>query len=46
MGKTRGLFKNIGDTGVTFHVEMGTIKERNGKDLTESESGSVESNPL
>ena len=43
MGKTRGLFKNIGDTGVTFHVEMGTIKERNGKDLTESESGSVPS---
>ena len=46
MGKTRDLFKNIGDTEVTFHVKMGTIKERNGKDLTESESGSVLSDSL
>ena len=46
VGKTRDLFKNIGDTEVTFHVKMGTIKERNGKDLTESESGSVLSDSL
>ena len=46
MGKTRDLFKNMGDTEVTFHVKMGTIKERNGKDLTESESGSVLSDSL
>ena len=34
MGKTRDLFKKIGDTKGTFHVKMGTIKDRNGKDLT------------
>ena len=37
MGKTRELFKKIGDTKGTFHAEMGTIKDRNGKDLTEAE---------
>ena len=34
MGKTRDLFKKIGDTKRTFHAEMGTIKDRNGMDLT------------
>ena len=33
MGKTRDLFKKIRDTKGTFHAKMGTIKERNGKDL-------------
>ena len=37
MGKTRDLFQKIGDTKGTFHVKMGTIKDRNGKDLTEEE---------
>ena len=37
MGKTRGLFKIIRDTKGTFHVKMGTIKNRNGMDLTEAE---------
>ena len=37
MGKTRGLFKNIRDTKGTFHVKMGTIKDRNDMDLTEAE---------
>ena len=37
MGKSRGLFKKIGDTEETCHAQMGTIKGRNGKDLTESE---------
>ena len=37
MGKTRNLFKKIGDIKGTSHVNMGTIKERNGKDLTEAE---------
>ena len=37
MGKTRDLFKKIGDTKGTFHVKMGTIKDRNGMDLTEAE---------
>ena len=31
MGKTRGLFKNIGDIKGTFHARMGTIKDRNSK---------------
>ena len=35
MGKTRGLFKNIRDTKGIFHAKMGTIKDRNGMDLTE-----------
>ena len=37
MGKTRGCFKKIADTKGTFHAKMGTIKERNGRDLTEEE---------
>ena len=37
IGKTRDLFKNIGDTKGTFHAKMGTIKERNCMDLTEAE---------
>ena len=36
MGKTRDLFKKITDTKVTFHAKMGTIKDRNGMDLTET----------
>ena len=37
MGKTRDLFKKIRDTRGTFHVKMGSIKDRNGMDLTEAE---------
>ena len=37
LGKTRDLFKKIRDTKGTFHVKMGTIKDRNGMDLTEAE---------
>ena len=37
MGKTRGLFQKIRDTMGTFHEKMGTIKDRNGMDLTEAE---------
>ena len=37
MGKTRDLFKKIRDTKGTFHAKMGTIKSRNGIDLTEAE---------
>ena len=37
MGKTRDLFKKLRDTKGTFHAEMGTIKGRNGMDLTEAE---------
>ena len=37
MGKTRGLFKKIRDTKGEFHTKMGTIKYRNGMDLTEAE---------
>ena len=37
MGKTRDLFKKIRDTKGTFHAKMGSIKGRNGKDLTEAE---------
>ena len=36
MGKTRDLFKKIRDTKGTFHAEMGSIKDRNGMDLTEA----------
>ena len=35
MGKTRDFFKKIRDTKRTFHAKMGTIKDRNGRDLTE-----------
>ena len=38
MGKTRELFKKIRDTKGTFHAKMGTIKDRNGVDLTEAEN--------
>ena len=37
MGKTRDLFKKIRDTKGIFHAKMGTIKDRNGMDLTEAE---------
>ena len=37
MGKTRDLFKKIRDTNGTFHAKMGTIKDRNGINLTEAE---------
>ena len=37
-GKTRGLFKKIRDTKGTFHAKMGTIKDRNGMDLTEADA--------
>ena len=37
MGKTRDLFKKIGDTKETFHAKMGTMKDRNGMDLKEAE---------
>ena len=37
MGKTRDLIKKIRDTKGTFHANMGTIKDRNGMDLTEAE---------
>ena len=38
MGKTRDLFKKIRDTKGIFHAKMGTIKDRNGIDLTEAEN--------
>ena len=38
MGKTGDLFKKIRDTKGTFHAKMGSIKDRNGRDLTESEN--------
>ena len=37
MGKTRELFKKIRDTKGTFHAKMGSIKDRNGMDLTDAE---------
>ena len=37
MGNTRDLFKKIGDTEGTFHAKMGSIKDRNGMDLTQAE---------
>ena len=37
IGKTRDLFKKIKDTKGTFHAKMGSIKNRNGRDLTEAE---------
>ena len=37
MGKTRELFKKIRDTKGTFHAKMGSVKDRNGRDLTEAE---------
>ena len=38
MGKTRDVFKKIRDTKGTFHAKMGSIKHRNGMDLTEAEA--------
>ena len=38
IGKTRDLFKKIRDTKGTFHAKMGTIKDRNGMDLTETDN--------
>ena len=38
MGKTRDLFKNIRDIKGTFHAKMGTIKDRNGRDLREADN--------
>ena len=37
MGKTRDLIKKVGDTKRTFHTKMGSIKDRNGRGLTEAE---------
>ena len=37
MGKTRDLFKKIRDTKGTFHAKIGSVKDRNGMDLTEAE---------
>ena len=37
MGKTRNLFKKIRDAQGMFHAKMGSIKDRNGRDLTEAE---------
>ena len=37
MGKTRDLFKTIRDTKGTFHAKMGSVKDRNGMDLTEAD---------
>ena len=36
MGKTRGIFRKIRDTKGTFHAKMGSIKGRNGRDITET----------
>ena len=38
MGKTKDLFKKIRDTKGTFHAKMGTIKDRNGMNLTQAEN--------
>ena len=38
MEKTRGLFKKMGGTKGTFHAKIGTIKDRNGRDLIEAEN--------
>ena len=38
MGKARDLFKKIRDTRGIFHAKMGSIKDRNGRDLTEAEN--------
>ena len=45
MGKTKDLFKKIRDPKRTFHAKMGTIKDRNSKDLTEAD-GEGNGNPL
>ena len=38
MGKTRDIFKKIRDTKEIFHAKMGSIKDRNGRDLTEADN--------
>ena len=45
MGKTRDLFKKIRDIKEIFHTKMGSIKDRNGRDLTEKESEVTQSCP-
>ena len=45
MGKTRNLFKKIRETKGTFYEKMGSIKDRNGRDLTEKESEVTQSCP-
>ena len=42
MGKTRDLFKKVRDTKGTFHAKMGSIKDRNGMDLTKAEDSEEE----
>ena len=44
MGKTRDLFKKIRDTKGTFHAKMGSIKDRNGMDLTEAGDKNTQKN--
>ena len=44
MGKTRDFFKKIRDTKGTFHAKMGSIKDRNGMNLTETESKNTQKN--
>ena len=44
MGKTRDLFKKIRDTKATFHAKMGSIKDRNGMNLTEPEGTNTQKN--
>ena len=45
MGKTRDLFKKIRDTKETFHAKMGSIKDRNGMDLTDQIRSAAQSGP-
>ena len=44
MGKTRDLFKKTRDTKGTFHAKIGSIKDRNGMDLTEAEERNAQKN--
>ena len=44
MGETRDLFKKIRDTKGTLHAKMGSINDRNGMDLTETESKNTQKN--
>ena len=46
MGKTRDLFKKVRDTKGTFHAKMGSIKDRNGGDLTEEEVARIHRRPV
>jgi len=45
IGKTRDLFKKISDTKGTFHARTGSIKEKNGRDLTEAEEMKTRNSP-